>query len=198
MGDVLEIRVPDQLRIPPPERPPRPPGRWRAAAALCLIAVLAAAGWLAVMGSAQPGAPEPPKAVPQTTPQTRATAPPDPGDEHVALVRAALDGWAAFAAGSRLPAIEPFFDPAGPQYRRFVDEAATRAPGASASAYRFELQRATAGPGPAAGEWTVGGEVTLHSEFEVRSYSWDFVVRRNADGQWRVWTVRDAEAAGNP
>lgn len=115
----------------------------------------------------------------------------------VAVASGALEAWGRFGVSGRLDDVAPYFDPDGPQFARFGEEApAIAAHPAGPPAYRFAMSGAKV---ERHGEdWLVRGPVVVSRPGEAdRRYDWELVVRRR-NGGWAVWTVRDSggEPAG--
>lgn len=193
MGEVLEITSPDQLELPPPDRY-RPPGRWRPAAGIALLLVLAASGGYAIMRPA----PVAKSADPAPTVSPTAPSPVEPNmspAEEPALlaVRDALAAWGEFSRTGGLSAVALTFDADGPQMRRFQDEVS--ALGAAPSAgFSSVLRDSTIRTGATSEERLVDATLEvrrLNEEPELAR--WRFVLRQAEDGRWLVWTVVDEE-----
>lgn len=119
---------------------------------------------------------------------------PDGEDPVVAVASGALEAWGRFGVSGRLDDVAPYFDPDGPQFARFREEApAIAANPAGPPAYRFAMSDATV---ERRGEdWVVSGPVVVSRPGEAdRRYDWELVVRRR-HGEWAVWTVRESGGA---
>ena len=122
---------------------------------------------------------------------------PDGEGPVVAVASGALEAWGRFGVSGRLDDVAPYFDPDGPQFARFREEAtAIAANPAGPPPYRFAMSDATV---ERRGEdWVVRGPVVVSRSGEAdRRYDWELVVRLR-NGGWAVWTVRDSggEPAG--
>ena len=113
----------------------------------------------------------------------------------VAVASGALEAWGRFGVSGRLDDVALYFDPDGPQFARFRDEApAIGANPAGPPAYRFAMSDATVER--SGDHWVVRGPVVVSRPGEAdRHYDWELVVRQR-NGEWAVWTVR--ESGGEP
>ena len=182
MPEVLEIRMPDQLRLPRPERPPRRPHRWRPFAGLVLIATLTIAAVVAVTGPRERSVANVPVSVPATS-----SVPRPPVDPVLTAVADAVDAWERFGSSGDLAAVAGPFDEGGPQFRRFRDEAEAlrRRPATDLRLQlRSSLRRQTP-DGP-----VVDAKVEMfRGDSEPVTLSWEYVLRQKG-ATWTVWTVR--------
>ena len=129
--------------------------------------------------------------------QSPTASTPDGEGPVVAVASDALEAWGRFGVSGRVDDVAPYFDPDGPQFARFREEAsAIAARPAGPPAYRFAMSDPSV---ERRGEdWVVRGPVVVSRPGEAdRRYDWELVVRRR-NGGWAVWTVRDSggEPAG--
>lgn len=126
--------------------------------------------------------------VPQPPSIATATAdPPGPLD----VVRHGLRAWGRFAVTGDLREMVQWFDPDGPQFARFVEEAGR--PPAAGSPYSVDIQSPDVEVKGSTG--LVRGRVTFARVGErPRSYSWILVLERSG-GSWIIWTVKDEAQA---
>lgn len=115
----------------------------------------------------------------------------DGEDPVVAVASGALEAWGRFGVSGRLDDVAPYFDPDGPQFARFRQEApAIAANPAGPPPYRFAMSDPSTerrGDG-----WVVRGPVVVSRSGEAdQQYEWELVVRRR-NGEWAVWTVRES------
>ena len=187
MPEVLEILRPDQLRLPPPQRPPRR-FPWRPLAGCVLLAVLAGSAILAI---SRPG-PGPDSAAdarrPAAAPEQLAPSAP-PVNPQLDAVARAVAAWEAFARSGDIAQVASAFDEAGPQFRRFQDEATSLGERPS-SALQMDVRSSrlvSSSPAEAVVTATVQIARAPARRAEV---TWEFVLRKSRAGTWNIWTVR--------
>lgn len=129
---------------------------------------------------------------PATTPIT-APPPSEPVPDALTAVEGGLSAWGEFAVSGDLKLLEPWFDPAGPQYVQLATEAKKLAVAPlGAPPYSVVMIDPTVKEDGA--ESRVAGRVVFSRPGEApRSYSWVVVVRRAGD-RFRVWTVNEVDA----
>jgi hypothetical protein len=201
MNDTITVEVDGELGEPD-YLPDRPRPAWgMPAAALVIVLLLGGLGWTLLSGGGstrEPAATPTPTVVPTTTPTTAppvssSTTAPQPAVEEpvydltdpVQAAQAALDAWGEFAVSGDLTVLEPFFDPASPQYAQLEAEAADARGGI---AYEVTAEEP---------EVVVDGEiarveatVTWRRVGEPdQRYEWSIELRRAGEA-WRLWTVR--------
>lgn len=182
MPEVLEIRMPDQLRLPRPERPPRRPHRWRPFAGLVLIGALTIAAVVAVTRPSEGSGASVPVSIPATT-----SAPRPPADPVLTAVADAVGAWERFGGSGELAAVAGPFDEGGPQFRRFRDEAESLR-GRPATDLRLQLRSSSRREAPDGAIVDAKVEMFRGSSAPVM-LSWEFVLRQKG-ATWTVWTVR--------
>jgi hypothetical protein len=129
--------------------------------------------------------------------QSATESTPDGEGPVVAVASGAFEAWGRFGVSGRLDDVAPYFDPDGPQFARFRQEApAIAANPAGPPPYRFAMSDPSVerrGDG-----WVVRGPVVVSRPGEAdQHYEWELVIRQS-DGGWAVWTVRESgrEPAG--
>lgn len=122
---------------------------------------------------------------PVPEPVSSVTATIDPA-EPLDVVRRGLRAWGRFAVTGDLGEVDQWFDPNGPQFARFVEEAGfSRVAGPP---YTVDIRNPNVDVNDSTA--SVRGRVTFTKAGEgPRSYDWTIILERS-DGSWIIWTVK--------
>lgn len=155
------------------------------------LALVAATAWRSDLGRAEGEDPRSAAvssfgSAARPTDPISSSAPEAPPGSPVEVVRLGLAAWGRFADSGDLGQVGPWFDPEGPQYARFVDEAA--GPPVMGPAYMVDIDDPQVELVDSRA--LVSGRVTFVRPGEPpRTYDWSIVLHRT-ESSWRIWTVR--------
>ena len=106
----------------------------------------------------------------------------------MAAARAAVQAWGTFATSGELEGLDPYFDPAGPQYGQLASEADGRVTDSG----RYELLLAAADAREHGAGWLVDGEVHMRRNgLPAGVWHWRLELRHHPEHGWRIWTVTE-------
>jgi hypothetical protein len=129
-------------------------------------------------------------------PTTSGAAAPASSDA-VAATGAALEAWGRFTATGDLAEVAPYFHSGGPQFLRFQDDAAgiaaRRRPPAS-----FAVSSLENGPGGNRQQVVTGTIVVTRAGEGEKQVDWEFLLFRDPESGWQVWTVKDRSTGTSP
>jgi len=187
MGEVLEVRCDDDDER---DFAGPPTAGWRVAAGLGIVVVLVLVVSASLFGHGSGRSTRPRVQAAQADP-ARALA--------LDATKAALAAWGRFATTGDLDSVRPYFAADGPQFARFQDEVDEHHAFGGPVAYAFAAQSLEVGAPLRDGERVVRTAVTVTRPGEyAQRFDWELVVRQDADGGWRVWTVRDRATEPRP
>jgi len=107
------------------------------------------------------------------------------GDAVRVVVSEALTAWGQFAGSGDLADVEGFFDPHGPQWSVFEEEAGSVG---APFAVEFDEESLISDGGSA----VLRAAVRLVADGGDRLVvEWEIELRPDQDGRWRIWSVRD-------
>ncbi|MBK5267264.1 MAG: hypothetical protein JJE47_07500 [Acidimicrobiia bacterium] len=130
-----------------------------------------------------PGATTPLSSAPRSTSTVLSDA--SIGDAVRVGVREALTAWGRFAGSGDLADVEEFFDPHGPQWSVFEEEA-----GLVGTSFMAEVEEESltidgrSAAFVASITFVAGGGESLRAKWEIE-------LRPDPDGRWLIWSVRD-------
>lgn len=133
---------------------------------------------------------------PTTVPGGSSTTVPVPDlSDPVAAARVALAAWGDFAVTGDLTSVRRVFAGGGPQLVQLEDEAARITPPTDSSVPRYRVTLTDPRADVASGTATVSGSVTWARASEPdQTYRWAIEMHQDADGMWRLFTVRTVAA----